>query len=83
MNKPEIKEGVLTHRENSPTAASASNRLFPPSGKMAYAVMVATGVGMMSHEVEAATGDEAAELTLERFPGAKVAHVAPAQRKAA
>jgi hypothetical protein len=77
------KEGVLTHREDSATAASAYNRLFPPSGAMVYQVTVATGMGHILHDVEAVTGDRAAELALERFPGAKVAHVTPAPQKLA
>jgi len=71
------------HRETSPTAANAFDRKFPPSGKMAYEVLIATGMGLMPYEVEAHTGDEAAELALQKFPGAKVAHVEPAPQKAA
>lgn len=77
------KEGVLTHREDSPTAASATRKLFRGSGVMPYAVTVVGGMGQVRHEVDAATGDEAAELALKHFPGAKVAHVEPAARKAA
>lgn len=74
------KEGVLSHREDSPTAASAHNRLFKTSGVIAYKVMVATAMGLQSIEVDAATGDDAAEQALAKFPGAKVAHVEPAPK---
>ncbi len=68
------------HRENSPTAANATDKKFGPSGAMAFEVMVATGMGLIPHEVVASTGDEAAELTLARFPGARVASVNPAPK---
>lgn len=74
----DVKEGVLTHSENSETAASANNKLFGPSGVISYRVTVAGGMGLVMHDFDAATGDEAAELALRKFPGAKVAHVEPA-----
>lgn len=76
------KEGVLTHRENSPTAASSTNRLFGPSGAMSYRVTIAGPMGMQAIDVEAATGDEAADLALAKYPGAKVARVEPAPQRA-
>jgi hypothetical protein len=73
------KEGALVHKENSPTAASATNRLFPPSGVMPYRVVMQTAMGgFMKTDVEAATGDEAAEKALAEYPGSKVANVTPA-----
>lgn len=72
------------HREDSPTAASAHNRLYRTSGVQKYRVAVASSTGMLvHHDVDAASGDEAAELALSAFPGAKVAHVAPAPQAAA
>ena len=79
----EPKEGVLTHREDSPTAASISRRLYGPSGVIPYRVTIAGGMGMMAEDFEAATGDDAAASALAKYPGAKVAHVAPAPQKQA
>ncbi len=80
----EKPNATFLHREDSPTAASAHNRLFRASGVQTYRVAVASATGMMvQHDVEAASGDEAAEEALKAFPGAKVAHVAPAPQKAA
>lgn len=76
------KKGVLTHRETSPTAANASDRKFGPSGVQTYRVLMQTAMGGSVHtDVDAATGDEAAEKALGEFPGAKVAHIAPAPQK--
>ncbi len=76
------KEGVLTHRENSPTAANASNRLFGVSGRMLYRVQLQTSTGqVIANDVMASTGDEAAELGVADYLGAKVMHIAPAPQK--
>lgn len=78
------KEGVLTHKEQSATASSVGNRLFGPSGVQTYRVQMQSAAGMgASVDVEAATGDEAAEKALAKLPGGKVVHVAPAPQKAA
>lgn len=78
-----MKDGLLTHRETSDTAASATDRKFPSSGEITYRVLVATGMGSMLKDVEASTGDEAAVKALAHFGvGAKVAHVEPAPKKA-
>jgi hypothetical protein len=37
--------------------------------------------GSVHADVDAATGDEAAEKALGEYPGSKVAHVAPAPQK--
>lgn len=81
-----MKEGVLTHREVSETAASVGNKLFGPSGVQTYRVLMQTSMGGQAFaDVDAATGDEAADLGLGKFPGAKVVNVSPApeQRKKA
>lgn len=76
--KAEKKEGPLLHTIASPTAASASNPLFGPSGVQTYRVLLATPFGQAQADVDAATGDEAATMALAQHPGAKVAHVSPA-----
>lgn len=66
-------------RASSPTAASATNRLFGESGVMRYRVVLGqSGGALNSTVVEAATGDRAAEAALVKFPGWKVTNVAPA-----
>lgn len=76
-------EGKLLHREQSPTAASASDRKFPPSGAQVYRAMVQTAMGLVAIDVEASTGDEAAELALKQAGlGAKVTNITPAPKKA-
>jgi hypothetical protein len=82
MIEAEKELGPLVHRENSPTAASAHNPLFGPSGVQTYRVRVAGPGGMSYVDVEAATGDEAAAKALESNPGAKVANVSPAPQSA-
>ncbi len=72
-----VREGVLSHRENSETAASAGNRLFPDSGEQTYRVLVRSGMGVMPLDVEATTGDQAAELAAAQVPGAFVLNVTP------
>jgi len=76
------KEGVLTHREVSETASSVSDRKFGPSGVQTYRVQMqsAQGLGAMV-DVEASTGDEAAEKALAKLPGGKVTHVAPSPQQ--
>lgn len=77
LNEAE-QPAYFPHREASETAASAHNRLYPPSGVIRYTVVLATAVGRTGTVVEASTGDEAAEKALAKFPGAKVAYVGPA-----
>lgn len=72
---PEL--GPLLHTETSPTAASASNPLFGPSGAQTYAVTLATPFGSKTEYVEAATGDQAADAALANHAGAKVVYVGP------
>lgn len=63
----------------SPTAASAFNPLYGPSGAMDYAVILGQQGGpRTSTVVNAATGDEAAELAQRKYPGWKVVYVGPA-----
>jgi hypothetical protein len=76
-----MKEGSLAHTENSPTAATVGNRLFPNSGVMTYRVGVQGPMGLTNVDVEAATGDEAAIKALESYPGAKVTLVVPAPHR--
>jgi hypothetical protein len=79
--KEGVQDGVLTHREASETAASVGDRKFGPSGVQKYRVLIQTAMGGNAHaDVDAATGDEAAEKGLVQFPGAKVVHVAPAPK---
>ena len=76
------KEGALRHEKNSPTAASVANKLFGTSGVIAYRVQTQTAMGgFMSIDLDAATGDEAAEAALKEYPGNKVVHVSPAPQK--
>ena len=71
-------DGVLHHREQSETAETAGKRLHGTSGVMRYVVILSAGGAKTSTVVEAATGDEAAEKALQRYPGQKVAYVGPA-----
>lgn len=80
VQAPEVKEGVLTHREESPTAENAHKRLHGVSGTIPYAVTVIGSLGPEIVEVEAATGDEAAAAINRKYPAAKIAHIAPAER---
>jgi hypothetical protein len=78
-----MKEGVLTHREDSPTAASAGKKLFEASGVQTYRVILQTAFGgVATTDVDAATGDGAAEAALAQYPGSKVANVSPAPQGA-
>jgi hypothetical protein len=66
-------------RPVSPTAASASNRIFGESGAQNYRVVLGqSGGAMTSTVVNAATGDKAAEKALAQHPGWKVTNVTPA-----
>lgn len=77
----EAKEGALPAQPVSETAATVGNRLYGPSGVMLYRVMVQTAMGtLVPIDVDAATGDEAAELALKQAPGAKVTNISPAPR---
>lgn len=67
-------------REPSPTAANSSKRLYGPSGVMTYRVVLMNGSAQTVVNVEAATGDEAAEKALTGHVGQKVAYVGPATR---
>lgn len=74
----EADSGKLNHREASPTAASRMDRKFGPSGTMRYMVVLVNGSAKSGTVVEAATGDEAAEMALAKYPGQRVAYVGPA-----
>lgn len=66
-------------RPVSETAANAHNRLYGKSGAMKYRVVLAQSGGAQSAiVVTAETGDEAADMALQRRPGWKVTNVAPA-----
>lgn len=67
-------------RQPSDTAANASKRLFGPSGKMKYRVVMMNGKAQTVVNVEAETGDEAAEKALLRHQGLQVAYVGPATK---
>ncbi len=76
-----MTEGKLGFHGISPTAASATNPLFGVSGVQLYRVVLGGGGGGLKAEnVDAATGDEAAEMALRLNPGWKVAHVSPATK---
>jgi len=78
-----VVEGAVFHTRDSDTAANSSNRKFTTTGTIAYDVLVQTGMGGRAMaRVSASSGDEAAALALDQYPGAKVAHVEPAPRKA-
>ncbi len=66
---------------HSETAATVGNELYGPSGAMVYRVTMA-GSGVSFIDVEALTGDKAAEVALSRH-GGKVVHVEPAPQKVA
>lgn len=77
--KADKEEGALLHKEASKTAASAWDRKFGPSGEIRYRVLLGMqGGARTGTTVDAATGDEAAEKALQKYPGWKVAHVGPA-----
>ena len=78
-----VKDGVLTHREDSPTASTRGNEKFGPSGVQTYRVLMQTAGGFVAADVDAATGDEAAEKGLAQHLGAKVTNVSPAPQKKA
>lgn len=61
----------------SPTAASAFNPLFGPSGAMRYRVVMRDG---QVTDVTAATGDEAAVAALHVYPAGFVMTVNPAPK---
>jgi hypothetical protein len=65
-------------RVPSETAASASKRLYGPSGAMDYRVVLFNGSAQQALRVNAVSGDEAAEKALARHPGLKVGYVGPA-----
>lgn len=67
-------------RQPSETAANASRRLFGSSGVMTYRVVMMNGAAQSVVNVEAATGDDAADKALARHPGLKVAYVGPATK---
>jgi hypothetical protein len=79
---PAAKEGVLTAQEPSPTAATVGNELYGPSGVQTYRVMIQTAMGGAAYiDVDAATGDEAAQQALKQAPTAKVTNISPAPQK--
>jgi hypothetical protein len=80
----DASEGKLMHKEASPTAATAGDTRYKPTEGQVYRVQMQTAMGgMVFTDVEALTGDEAAEAGVLEYPGARVAHVAPAPKKAA
>jgi hypothetical protein len=81
VNSP--KEGALPPQPVSETAATAGNRLYSESGPMVYRVQVLNGSAITICDVEAKSGDEAAERALAKHPGQKVGHVEPAPQKQA
>lgn len=79
-----VVEGAVFHTRDSASAANSSDRKFGVTGVIAYDVLVQTGMGgRATARVDAASGDEAAALALEQFPGAKIAHVEPAPKTGA
>lgn len=72
-------EGKLLHKETSPTAQTVgTERLFGPSGVQTYRAVMQTAMGGVVHvDVDAATGDEAAESALKEVPGGKVMNITP------
>ena len=74
-----MSEGqVITPWEVSETASNANNPIHPVSGVMKYRVVLANAGARVAKNVEAATGDEAADTALRHYPGYKVAYVGPA-----
>lgn len=84
MSKPADADtkpnAVFHHQEHSDTAQTVGRELYGTSGVQTYRVLLATPMGSMPIDVEAATGDDAAAKALEKHPGCKVAHIAPAPR---
>jgi hypothetical protein len=83
MPPREAREGVLTAQEVSPTASTRGSEVqFPASGVQSYRVMIQTAMGGVSFlDVDASTGDEAAEKALSQAPGSKVTNIAPTPQK--
>lgn len=78
----EAKEGMLPAQPVSETAATVGNKLYGDSGPMLYRAMIQTAMGgLIPVDVEASTGDQAAELALKQIPGGKVTNIAPAPKK--
>ena len=75
-------ENYLGAQGVSPTAASAHNRLYQPSGEMLMRVTMTTGAGLAFVDVMASSGDEAAEKAHAKFMGGKVTQVVPAPQSA-
>ena len=73
-----VKEGVVLHEAASPTAATVGNPLFGPSGVITYRVAMFGGMGQFFVDVDAASGDGAAEAALAKHHGCKVGHIEPA-----
>ncbi len=71
------KESFLPDQGHSATASTVGNVLFGASGPMSYRVTVGTAAGVSQVDLEAETGDKAAEMAHQRFMGAKVLHVEP------
>lgn len=78
-----LNEGKLLHKEASPTAQTVGNKLFGDSGVMTYRVMLQTAAGGVTRcDVDASTGDHAAELALQEFFGSRVMSINPAPPEA-
>jgi len=73
-----VKEGAVLHEVNSPTASTLGNPKFGPSGEMTYRVTMASATGAFAVDVQASTGDGAADAAHSKHPGLKVTHVEPA-----
>ena len=71
-------ENYLGAQGISPTAASAHNRMYAPSGEQLMRVTLTTGGGLTFVDVMAASGDDAAEKAHAKFMGGKVTHIEPA-----
>lgn len=85
MSKIPVPEGAVEisaeefSRAQSPTAASASKRLYGNSGAMDYRVVLGqSGGAMTSVLVNAESGDDAAVAALRQHPGWKVVNINPA-----
>jgi hypothetical protein len=74
-------EGKLGDHGVSPTAASASNPLYGPSSEMLYRVTLSGGAGLLTCDVDAFSGDDAARNALSKHLGCKVMHVEPAPQR--
>lgn len=75
------KDSFLPHTSVSETAATAGDDRYKPTGGMTYRVTVTTAAGLAQVDVEAESGDDAAEAAHRQFLGGKVTHIEPAPAK--